>query len=96
VPAYPFGGHPTFGHYIHWALSAGCQVQSGYTADDAGRPHAITKITSPDGSRWVIEAADQREHLPPTTIARLDRRLGLKSPFETLENPANPAVKDAK
>lgn len=85
--ALPFGGHPTFGQYIAWAIDNGCTVQSGYAADDKGRPHAITKITSPSG-QWVIEAGTQQhDYLMPTTISRLDRRLGLKSPYFALPHP---------
>jgi hypothetical protein len=41
----------------------------------------LTKITAPSG-RWVIEAGTlPDEHLTPTTVGRLDRRLGLTSPW---------------
>lgn len=44
----------------------------------------MTKIVSPDGNRWVIEVTPQAEHLPPTRVGYLDRRLGLQSPFPSL------------
>lgn len=87
MTAHPFGGHPTFAKYLEWATSIGCKVSSGYAHDDEGKPHGITRIESPDGERWVIEAATQEEYLVPTTIDRLDRRLGIKSPFFSLPHP---------
>jgi hypothetical protein len=86
--AAPFGGHPTFGDYLRWALEQGCAVRSGYAVGPGGQTHSQTIIVSPDESRWVIEAGtDQDEFLTPTTIARLDRRLGVKSPWFSLPHP---------
>lgn len=89
--AFPFGDHPTFAHYLHWAESVGCKVQSGIEPDDEGRPIAVTRIVSPNGS-WVIDATDQREFLLPTSIWRLDRRLGIKSPFVAFPPPGDDAA----
>ena len=84
--SFPFGGHPLFAQYIAWAKSVGCEVQSGYVTGPAGGAHSITRIVSPDGKKWVIEATDQKEYLTPTTISRLDRRLGLTSPFFSIDD----------
>jgi hypothetical protein len=79
--SFPFGGHPTFSAYIAWAKTQGCIVQSGYSRHTAGRPVSLTKIVAPNG-RWVIEVGTLGgEYLVPTTIDRLDRRLGIISPF---------------
>lgn len=79
--ARPFGGHPTFAQYLQWAKAQGCTIQTGVIG-----VHGVTKIVSPDGKRWVIEAETQQSsYLVPTTIARLDRRLGLKSPWFSID-----------
>jgi hypothetical protein len=76
--ASPFGGHPTFAQYIEWAVKQGCSVESGV---DTLQLVSITKITAPSG-KWVIEAGTlPNDLLMPTTIGRLDRRLGLSSPW---------------
>ena len=84
--AMPFGGHPTLAQYIIWASSVGCTVRYGTTVAADGRPSRIVLIESPDGTRWVpiVEMLDS-EYLVPTTIARLDRRLGLRSPFFSID-----------
>jgi hypothetical protein len=50
-------------------------------------PESLTRIVSPDGKKWVMEATDQREYLTATTIWRLDRRLGVASPFLSVPPP---------
>ena len=82
--AAPFGGHPTFGSYVDWALKQGCTVRSGAKVTGGGRAVGLTQITAPSGKRVVVVGTHQNEYLVPTTIARLDRRLGLKSPFFSL------------
>lgn len=76
---HPFGGHPRFGEYLRWARKQGCKVESGVDYETAT---GITRIVTADGKRWAIEVGTQHsEHLLPTTIARLDRLLGLESPW---------------
>jgi hypothetical protein len=78
MPAFPFGGHPTFAQYLDWARSEGCKVQTGV---DTEQSILLTKIVAPSG-KWVIEVGTlPHEHLAPTTVGRLDRRLGLISPW---------------
>ncbi len=85
MAAFPFGGHPQFADYCDWALQQGCKVQSGYTVTPDGKTMSVTRITAPSG-KWVYEVGTQQgEFLVPTTIARLDRRLGLKSPFFSID-----------
>jgi hypothetical protein len=84
MPA-PFGGHPLFLQYLQWATGQGCKVQSGIQSAPNGKVERLTKISAPSG-RWVIAVGiDQREFLVPTMIAYLDRRLGLKSPFFSID-----------
>jgi hypothetical protein len=76
--AYPFGGHPTFADYLAWAIQQGCKIQSGV---DTQHSIGVTKITAPSG-KWVIEPGTlPNDRLMPTTVGRLDRRLGLISPW---------------
>jgi hypothetical protein len=84
----PFGGHPTLGQYIAWARSQGCNVQSGYATTVDGHVEPLTKISAPpNGKRWVIEVGTgQNEYLTPTRVAQLDRRLGLKSPWFSIDD----------
>jgi hypothetical protein len=77
--AFPFGGHPTFAQYLAWAREQqGCTIQSGV---DTAQSIVLTKIVAPSG-KWVIEPGTMpNDYLVPTTIGRLDRRLGLISPW---------------
>jgi hypothetical protein len=90
--SFPFGGHPTFGQYMAWAAQRGCQVNSGVrSSPNDGAPVSVTRIVSPDGKRWVIDATDQTEYLTATTIARLNRRLGLDFPLMPAFDDGSPS-----
>lgn len=79
--AWPWN-HPTLAQYLCWAIQQGCKVQTGYATNKKGYTLPTTKITSPDGKRWVhIAGTKQSDYLVMTTVARYDRRLGLKSNF---------------
>ena len=85
MAAYPFGGHPTFAQYIAWAVRHGCMVKTGVFVLE-GQPQSVTRIFDHTGKRWVTEiGTGQEEPFVPTTIGRLDRRLGLKSPFFSID-----------
>ena len=89
--SFPFGDHPRLADYMAWAADQGCTVQTGYTKDADGRPDSMTLIKTADGKRWIIEVGTrQDEFLVPTTIARYDRRLGLESPWFSID--AEPAA----
>ena len=78
MPPFPFGGHPTFARYLEWAREQGCTVEIGVDTEDS---IPLVKIIAPSGS-WVVEAGTSLDdRLVPTTIGRLDRRLGLTSPW---------------
>lgn len=82
--AHPFGGLITFAQYQHWARSQGCTVSSGV---NTALSITVTRIEAPSG-KWVIEAGTQHnEYLAPSTIGRFDRRLGLTSPFFSVDDP---------
>lgn len=76
--AFPFGS-PTFASYLVWAAEAGCRVESGY-----GGPHGLscTKITAPSGKSLVVPGMDQKERLVSSMLNYLDRRLGMRSPYD--------------
>jgi hypothetical protein len=80
MPAYPFGGHPTLADYTHWARQQGCQVDCGVTVID-NRSVRMTRIVAPSGRHVVEVGTNDDDVLVPTTVGRLDRRLGLDSPF---------------
>jgi len=81
----PFGGHPSFAQYLAWAKEQGCTIGHGVLMTKDGRSMSVTKITAPSG-KWVHEIGTQHgEYLVPTTISRLDRRLGLTSPFFAID-----------
>lgn len=80
--AFPFGGHPTFAQYLVWARDEhGCSAQSGAAATRSGRSYPVTKITHPNGQSVVVPGVGQHEHLAPSMVGYLDRRLGISSPF---------------
>jgi hypothetical protein len=85
MAAYPFGGHPTFAQYIAWAMRHGCTVKNSIMLVE-GQPHSVTRIFDRTGKKWVTEIGTaQEEPFVPTTIGRIDRRLGLKSPFFSMD-----------
>lgn len=86
----PFGGHPTLAQYLQWAKSVGCTVKYGVGYADDGRPSRMVLVDAPN-QRWlVIVEMDDAEYLVPTTIARFDRRLGLSSPFFSIDGDSVP------
>jgi len=85
--AFPFGGSPTFGQYVEWAVQQGCMVKTDLFLVK-GEPYSATRIFRPSGKKWVTDIGTQHEEfLMPTTVARFDRRLGFKSPFFSLDFP---------
>jgi hypothetical protein len=84
--AFPFGGHPQLAQYLHWAREQGCTIQSGYASDRKGKTHTVTKIETPGGKKAVVVGVAQTEYLVPTMVGYLDRRLGLNSPWFSLDD----------
>lgn len=77
--AFPFGGHPTLSQYLAWAVQEGCTLQHGV---DTANAIGMVKIVSPDKKKWAIIAGVlPNDRLTPTDVGRLDRRLGLISPW---------------
>jgi hypothetical protein len=88
--AFPFGGHPTFRQYLTWAIKAGCKVETGVGDTEDGRPVTVTIIVAPDGRKSTDVGTQYDDRLVPTTVARLDRQLGMKSPFTSLPDKPLP------
>lgn len=86
MAAFPFGGHPTFGAYLAWANSEhGFRAQSGIASDSSGKTHCVTKIFKDGGPSIVFVGVQQTERLLPSQVGYLDRRLGLVSPWFSID-----------
>lgn len=84
--AHPFGGHPTLARYMWWAKEEhGCKAESGYAQDPDGKTHLVTKISTPQGNAVVVVGVKQSEFLVPTMVGYLDRRLGINSPWFSID-----------
>lgn len=80
--AFPFGGHPNLATYIAWLKDAHQgTAQSGYSTDEKGKAHTLTKLSLPSGSSVVVVGVSQGENLAPSVVGYLDRRLGVTSPW---------------
>lgn len=75
--AFPFGS-TSFGAYLAWAKAAGCECETGY--DSFGL--VFWRIQAPSGLHVTVVDTQQNERLTSSTLDYLDRRLGLKSPFD--------------
>lgn len=82
--AYPFGGHPTLRQYIEWCVQYHeVTATSGFIKKD-GISVTFHKLKLPSGKRTVVSGVSMTEHLTPTMVSYLDRRLGVASPFPSL------------
>ena len=77
MPAHPFQQLPTLEEYCEWLVHEG-----GSTQDGGNRWGSFTRLISPDGRRRVVEAGmEKTEVLVPSSVARLDHRLDMTSPW---------------
>lgn len=81
MPA-PFGKRPTMQEYLDWARENGCKYGSG--EDPSGL--TMIRIEGPDG-RVMYDVTPLDEHLSPSFVTYLDRRLGVTSPFDGAPDP---------
>jgi hypothetical protein len=80
--SHPFGGHPKLGRFVEWAQENGCKAEIKVRErNSSGQPYQALEISAPSGATAVIVDPDMEEHLAPSIVAQLQRRLGLKSPF---------------
>jgi hypothetical protein len=88
--AVPFGGHPPLERFVEWAKGVGCKVEIKVRTHAVhGRPYKSLEITGPGGAQVAIANPNMAEHLAPSMVAYLQRRIGLRSPF-----PATPEQPD--
>lgn len=81
--SYPFGGHPKFGIFKEWAKSEGIDYRNG-TIELEGRSVKITTFILPNGTKVPVADVLDGEFMPPSLVARLERRLDKISPFASL------------
>ncbi len=84
--AHPFGGHPSLAKYLEFARENGFTVRSGYCTDSSGKAHTVTKVFKEGGPSVIVSGLGQDEFLVPTQVGNLDRRLGLNSPFFSVDD----------
>ena len=71
---------PSMAQYLDWARAQGCQVACAETVSGAN-VYQLARITAPSGRSVSEVFIQESDPLMSTTVARLDRRLGLKSAF---------------
>jgi hypothetical protein len=71
---------PPFEDYIEWAKGQGCKVNETHVSRENGHTYTIVTFVTPSGA-WAVEVTSPDDYLISNTVARLDRRLGLKSSF---------------
>jgi hypothetical protein len=69
---------PTYRSYRDWAQAQGCRCDSSDITRDERVLQAL-RIVAPSGARVTEILSELDDPVMSTTIARLDRRLGLKS-----------------
>lgn len=83
----PFGGHPTFSQYLQWAKDEeGCTIKTGVRTMPSGNMVPLTIISHPNGNHVIEPGTSQTDYLVPTQIAYFDRRLGITSPFFSIDD----------
>jgi len=93
--AVPFGGHPTLEHFIDWATENGCTAQIQTRVHSVtGQPYRSLEVTAPTGAQVALVDPDLSEHLAPSQVTYMQRRLGLKSPFPA--TPEQPKPNDTE
>ena len=80
MAAYPFQPFPTFAEYCEWLIGQGGKVAEG-GKNEWG---SFTRLSSPNNRLHALEAGTKPdERLVPSTIERLDSRLGIVSPWNS-------------
>ncbi len=90
--AFPFGGHPTLERFLEWAKENGCKAQIRTRVHSVtGQPFQSLEITALSGAQVAIVDPDLNEHLAPSQVAYMHRRLGMKSPFPATPEQPKPS-----
>lgn len=85
--SFPFGGHPKLADYIGQARhDHQAKASFGVATDEDGATEYTTRITIPKTGKTVhLVGIQQTDYLTPIDIGHLDRRLGIKSPYFSVE-----------
>ena len=78
--SFPFGGHPTLKEFIEFAEGVGCSAKV-FARGVKGKVFQVLEITNQAGGRVVVANPDLAEHLSPSTVTYLQRRLAIRTPF---------------
>lgn len=85
MASHPFQEAPTFGEYCDWLKCEGGSIQPG--RNEWGE---FIRLSYPKGrreQRAIEPNGDSDERLTPSKVSQLDKRLGVKSPW-------NPGVEE--
>jgi hypothetical protein len=93
--AFPFGGHPTLTRIVEWLSGHGCTFEERIQTSAAGRAYRVLEIRSPKGGHVIIANPDWQEHLSPSLVTYIQRRLGIRTPFAAMpEKPTDESEGD--
>jgi hypothetical protein len=85
--SYPFGGHPTFAEYLNEVHNVHeFNAQSGFATTANGRTVSRTRVYKDGGPSVIIVGKKPNDRLEPTYIAQLDRRLGIKCRWNSIDS----------
>jgi hypothetical protein len=73
--------YPTVADYLSFAERNGCSVTSQAISEPRAEAYAAAVIRHPNGRQVRSVFVDRTDVLMSSTIAHLDRRLGVKSYF---------------
>lgn len=82
--SFPFGGHPTLKQFLSFAQEHGCTAKLVTRTARDGHAYQVLEIRSNKGGNAVLVEPDETEHLTPSTVTYLQRRLGIKTPFSAM------------
>jgi hypothetical protein len=86
----PWGGHPTLDRFLEWAKENGCTGGTKVRSDHTGRAFTSLELVGPHGGRVAMVVSAMDERLVPSQVAYMHRRLGLKTPFASTPEHADP------
>ena len=76
MPAHPFQPFPTFKQFCDWLVESGGTIEAG--ENEWG---TFTLLISPDKKRVVEPRTKPEDTLGPSSLDRLETRLGVESPW---------------
>ena len=82
--SFPFGGHPTLKRMVEWLSDQGCEATVFVRTTHNGRTYQVLQVVNPKGGRVSVVEPDFDEHLAPSMVSYMQRRLCIKTPFAAL------------